>query len=173
MLLSKFVFVLGNVSIEKEEGCEYVDIVGDDICDDQANTKACAYDFGDCCSYNKDRSLCQECICNIDLEIQKPYLQDSCVRDSFNILDDLILHMLGNGKCELNFNSEQFDFDLGDCCLRKPRCSAPVMSPNESLHPATNLIAEFDPSKFLNKGRAATSANSCSIFCLRNYWSTN
>ena len=115
-----------NLTDKSVEACEYVDIVGDDICDDLANTKACAYDFGDCCSFDKDRSLCIDCFCNLHLDIKQSYLQDSCSKESGEIEDVLIPYLLGNGKCELNFNHKEFDFDLGDCCIDNPKCSTPA-----------------------------------------------
>ena len=109
-----------------EEGCAFVDIVGDDICDDQANIKACAYDFGDCCSFDNDRSLCLDCICIIDFEAKMSYLEKSCRNEPSDIeaysANYIIKFILGDGNCHLNFNSKQFDFDQGDCCLPNPEC---------------------------------------------------
>ena len=121
-----------NISDKTEIGCEHYDIVGDDICDDIANTEICSYDFGDCCSFENDRSLCVDCICNIDLNSNKTKLEKACVKNSGMILDHLVLSLLGNGKCQLDFNNEKFDFDLGDCCIEDPKCFLPAQSDQTS-----------------------------------------
>ena len=45
--------------------CPVWDLVGDNYCDDEANTLECGYDFNDCCKSESDRSLCTECLCYI------------------------------------------------------------------------------------------------------------
>ena len=102
-------------------GCEFVSIVGDDICDDVANTEVCAYDFGDCCSIENDRlSSCQECLCFIDTKVQSTFVQKYC--ESEQLYEPEAFHELGDGNCHLAYNKEEYDFDLGDCCLDNSKC---------------------------------------------------
>ena len=116
-----------NFNESEEEGCDYIAIVGDDICDDVANTEVCAYDFGDCCSLDNDRiSSCQECYCFIDTTIQSTFLQGICQFMTWKNL--LILHELGDGDCHLAYNQEKYDFDLGDCCIPDAQCYTPPIS---------------------------------------------
>ena len=110
-------------TINTSSGCDYVSIVGDDICDDIANTQACAYDFGDCCSLENDRnSSCQDCFCFIDTQVQLTYLQKNCQVLDRGLEELLILESLGDGQCHLAFNQEEYDFDLGDCCIENVQC---------------------------------------------------
>ena len=111
-------------------GCDYVSIVGDDICDDIANTEACAYDFGDCCVMENDRhSSCQDCFCFIDTQIQSTFVEIFCATPTSEIsLKDLNAFMeLGDGKCHLEYNQETYDFDLGDCCIQDVKCFVPAI----------------------------------------------
>lgn len=41
-------------------------MLGDGICHDEANTKSCYHDFGDCCMPVIDASNCTECMCRED-----------------------------------------------------------------------------------------------------------
>ena len=112
-----------SVNGTESSGCDYVSIVGDDICDDIANTQACAYDFGDCCSLENDRnSSCQDCFCFIDTQVQLTYLQKNCQVLDRGLEELLILESLGDGQCHLAFNQEEYDFDLGDCCIENVQC---------------------------------------------------
>ena len=111
----------------EETGCEYVSIVGDDICDDQANTKACAYDFGDCCKLeNMLFSSCQDCFCFKKYTFVDKYCNTSQTELSY--ADIIAFHEMGDGFCHLTYNNENYDFDLGDCCLENVECVAPPTS---------------------------------------------
>ena len=46
-----------------EFGCPFWHITNDGYCDDEANIEECGYDFGDCCHWENDFSLCQDCFC--------------------------------------------------------------------------------------------------------------
>ena len=109
-------------------GCDYVSIIGDDICDDIANTEACAYDFGDCCAMENDRhSACQDCFCFIDTQIQSTFMEKYCSTPSseYGLMDTYAFLRLGDGKCHLAYNHESYDFDLGDCCIQDVKCFVP------------------------------------------------
>ena len=84
VFFSYYTFFRNNSKVSEEyqnqtqsegEGCDFVTIVGDDICDDIANTEVCAYDFGDCCNVANDRSTCQDCFCHIDTTLQTTFTQ--------------------------------------------------------------------------------------------------
>lgn len=36
-----------------QSGCQYWHFTNDQVCDDEANTEECNFDFGDCCDYKK------------------------------------------------------------------------------------------------------------------------
>ncbi len=40
----------------------------DNVCDDPSNIDKCLYDGGDCCLENKDRTLCRECACILEID---------------------------------------------------------------------------------------------------------
>ncbi len=40
----------------------------DGVCDEVANTKKCLYDGGDCCKEYKDKGLCRDCKCILDVD---------------------------------------------------------------------------------------------------------
>ena len=112
----------------ESSGCDYVSIIGDDICDDIANTEACAYDFGDCCAMENDRhSACQDCFCFIDTQIQSTFMEKYCSTPSseYGLMDTYAFQQLGDGKCHLAYNQESYDFDLGDCCIQDVKCFVP------------------------------------------------
>ena len=51
----------GPAEIDLESsGCLYWGLIGDQICDDEANTEECQFDYGDCCDGQNDFSLCSE-----------------------------------------------------------------------------------------------------------------
>ena len=43
--------------------CQFVEWVGDGICDDVTNNSDCDFDRGDCCDPEGDFSLCSNCEC--------------------------------------------------------------------------------------------------------------
>ena len=106
-----------------DEGCDFFGIVGDDICDDIANTKSCGFDFGDCCIHENDRNSCQNCICYIDTTIHNTFLDFACLNKlSMTLMEDWIYARLGDGYCDLESNLKKYDFDLGDCCIDQVDC---------------------------------------------------
>ena len=52
-----------STSNKTDDVCPYVGVIGDDYCDDEANTEDCLYDLGDCCSVENDLTFCKECFC--------------------------------------------------------------------------------------------------------------
>ena len=119
------------ISDEAGTGCQYYEMAGDDICDDLANTEICAFDLGDCCSFENDRSLCNECICNVDLNKEENFLKESCQDYSdhacVHMHDCYILKLnrIGDGNCDSKFNTIEYSFDLGDCCIESTKCFKP------------------------------------------------
>ena len=96
--------------------CPYLDLVGDGYCDDEVNTPECLYDSGDCCSYDNDRTLCQDCFCYDDATTNQNYSQWLCEE---NIL---LEYILGDGICDVSYNHREYYFDIGDCCLEDVEC---------------------------------------------------
>ncbi len=43
----------------------------DGVCDDTSNNARCFYDGGDCCKENKDKALCRNCTCVLNIDISK------------------------------------------------------------------------------------------------------
>ena len=95
---------------ESNFSCPYLELAGDGYCDDEANVPECGYDFNDCCETASDRSLCQNCTCYISENKIEKYKEDNC-QEYINRLH------LGDGTCDLNYNKEEYFFDIGDCCL--------------------------------------------------------
>ena len=96
--------------------CPIIDLLGDGYCDDQALTEACAYDYNDCCSMEKDRSLCENCSCILDESEINELIKDQCS-------DGELAIYFGEGVCDLHYNSPKFFFDVGDCCLDDVICA--------------------------------------------------
>ena len=97
-----------------ETGCPFWDITNDGYCDDEANIEECNYDFGDCCNYLHDFTLCQDCFCITNLNATK-----NC---SYIGLFDQEVSPMGDGKCDLINNNVNSFFDYGDCCLEDQTC---------------------------------------------------
>ena len=95
---------------EDNNTCPVWSLVGDGYCDGEANVPECGYDFNDCCEIENDRSLCQNCTCYISENKIEKYKEDNC-QEYINRLH------LGDGTCDLNYNKEEYFFDIGDCCL--------------------------------------------------------
>ena len=95
---------------ESNFSCQYLELAGDGYCDDEANVPECGYDFNDCCETASDRTLCQNCTCYVSENKMEEYKKDNCQKYLFR------LH-LGDGNCNLNYNKEEYFFDIGDCCL--------------------------------------------------------
>ena len=74
--------------------CKYVLYVNDGYCDDESNTKECAWDGSDCCGDNVDTKYCSSCEC----------------LDSYNY------KQITNGECNDETNTEELAWDGGDCC---------------------------------------------------------
>ena len=43
--------------------CAYGELVGNGMCNDEANIAECIYDGGDCCTGCINTDLCSECLC--------------------------------------------------------------------------------------------------------------
>merc|ERR1740129_2203455 len=103
-------FVCNIISIPKQPGltCNVgqvllTRVLGDDICDDEANNEACEYDKGDCClSDTESKKYCKECLCKVK---EEPKTCDVPARN------------LGDDYCDDEANNEACEFDKGDCCL--------------------------------------------------------
>ncbi len=79
-------------------------LLGDNICDDQFNTKECAYDGGDCCGEDSWSLDCQLCWCYLT-DFIPPLV---CPIDKY--------HLLYDGSCNDLTNSVECGFDSSSCC---------------------------------------------------------
>ena len=93
-----------------EPGCPFWDITNDGYCDDEANIEECNYDYGDCCYWENDFSLCQDCYCKTP---PLNYTEEFC--DNFRALFGYS-SLIGNGNCDRLLNNQEYAFDAGDCC---------------------------------------------------------
>ena len=101
---------------ETESGsslCPFWELTGDGYCDDETNIPECGYDYADCCHLENDRSLCTNCTCHLSEDEVQLFQNQSCIDPNH-----LITNHLGNGICDLNYNIDQYFFDVGDCCLQ-------------------------------------------------------
>ena len=92
---------------QTNEACQYLSLIGDNYCDDEANTEECLYDLGDCCSVANDRSQCEDCFCFV------PNLNSSEPRCA----ETWATLKLGDWVCDPSLNNPENFFDLGDCCF--------------------------------------------------------
>lgn len=79
--------------------------IGDGYCDDIFNWHVWDFDGGDCCDTNTTNAntmFCQDCFCLTDYPVQ-----DNCFYKD----------RLGNGVCDDLANTQECNFDGGDCCL--------------------------------------------------------
>lgn len=90
--------------------CAFTDFVANGYCEDFANVRECAFDGGDCCG-DQDYSYCAQCQCKYDeYEVLKSKsISNKCA---------LFAHAIGDGFCHDETNTEECDFDGGDCCHR-------------------------------------------------------
>ena len=44
-------------------GCVHPNLIGNGVCNDEANTIVCNYDGGDCCGFNINKESCIQCTC--------------------------------------------------------------------------------------------------------------
>ena len=129
-----------DVNVIANYSCPVWDLVGDNYCDDEANTLECGYDFNDCCKGLSDRSFCTDCFCYIP-EDRKILLEKQfkmvCMWDEegAKIWDKNNGYgyghgwskFFGNGVCDLGFNTEEYYFDIGDCCLENAQCMSSTL----------------------------------------------
>ena len=96
------------------------DWIGDDWCDDVCNHPELQFDGGDCCLNTIINDACQECFCYETCSVHK-------LADPHHVVppppvwiepDESVCtsDMIGNGICSGVCNTEEFEFDGGDCC---------------------------------------------------------
>ena len=106
--------------LHSNDSCPFWHLLGDNYCDDEANTLECGYDFNDCCKIESDKSICADCLCYIpeDKKIMlEEEFQKKCLGSAINWAT-----YFGDGLCDLGFNNEEHFFDIGDCCLENSFC---------------------------------------------------
>ena len=78
----------------------HMEVIGNGVCNDEANNEGCIYDGGDCCLPNTNSDQCTECIC---------HHQETCAT-GFN-------HpLVRDGHCQDETNNFDCNYDGGDCC---------------------------------------------------------
>ena len=54
-----------------------IDMIGNGICNDEANIDSCSFDGGDCCVACINKDVCSECICHEEID---PTIDFSCMQ---------------------------------------------------------------------------------------------
>ena len=99
--------------IGPENSCLVEPWIGDGYCDDAANNAECDYDLDDCCQPESDRNSCTNCTCWVDNDQLVKIKEELCLEYNYN---------LGDGTCDLDLNSKEYFFDIGDCCQMDTIC---------------------------------------------------
>ena len=118
-------------------------MIGDGYCNDETNTQQCNFDGGDCCGSCIISDFCTNCSCiggitgNCqDYDLACPlwvnsgycqhtyvdYMNENCGESCGTCLGNVIGNgvpnvLVGNGYCNDDTNTQQCNFDGGDCCL--------------------------------------------------------
>ena len=102
---------------KSETACLVEPLVGDGYCDDEANNVECDYDLDDCCQAESVRNSCTNCTCWVDNDqlewIQADFCQNPHRAQNYD---------LGDGFCDMDLNTKEYFFDIGDCCIQDPIC---------------------------------------------------
>ena len=108
---------------DKNDSCPFWHLLGDNYCDDEANIPECGYDLEDCCKVDNDRSTCTDCLCYIPKD-KKVVMEEEFIKKCFSTggYANEWFRYFGDGLCDLGFNSKEYFFDIGDCCLENPIC---------------------------------------------------
>ena len=99
------------LEIQPDIVCPVEPLVGDGYCDDEANTSECNYDGDDCCLLESDRNECTNCTCILSNEQRQMINEDFFQDFHLNYME------LGDTLCDLTYNTKEYFFDIGDCCL--------------------------------------------------------
>ncbi len=99
--------------INCDVACDNYDWIGDGFCDGSNNNQVCLYDGGDCCHTLIECSFCNggNCTCH---ETGLSYCPDEEACEAPNGIND--------GYCDNEANSQQCNYDGGDCCLQPSKC---------------------------------------------------
>ena len=97
--------------------CEVPAFQGDGYCDDENNVPSCDYDGGDCCINPVETTYCTVCEC----------IGGGNGGGGIATISPLICEYpqwASDGFCDDETNTEECDFDGGDCCLEEPITTA-------------------------------------------------
>ena len=72
-----------------QSGCQYWHFTNDQVCDDEANTEECNFDFDDCCDYQNDFTSCQECFCYSKHSVNYTRVQDCSIEEQLNWMENV------------------------------------------------------------------------------------
>ena len=81
--------------------CNQPILIGDGYCNDEVNILDCGYDGGDCCLSLVITDYCTNCTCHLLETCAAGFLPPS----------------VGDGFCNDDTNTQQCNFDGGDCCV--------------------------------------------------------
>lgn len=79
--------------------------IGDGICHDECNNYEFFDDMGDCCMAYIDDSKCSKCLCDWDQTRHLSQNAFQCTKER-----------VGDGVCNDNCNTAEFQYDDYDCC---------------------------------------------------------
>ena len=82
------------------QACTNGHLIGDGFCDDETNNPECIFDGGDCCGPCVVATRCLNC---------------TCLQTDVNV-GEIKNHLVGDGYCNDETNSDACGFDGGDCC---------------------------------------------------------
>ena len=78
--------------------------------------------FTDCCEMGKDQTICEDCLCHVSKQEFEKINQSMCGGFKESHL------YIGDGICNLELNTKEFLFDVGDCCLDEPICESNLVT---------------------------------------------
>ena len=79
------------------ETCPFLQIVGDQFCDDEANYEICEFDGGDCCMDDVFTLFCIDCECIDPNQVssvntgKQQVLKNSCALLSLSLMNNIVV----------------------------------------------------------------------------------
>eukprot|EP00903_Cladosiphon_okamuranus_P014053 g13063.t1 len=130
-----------DITAEMVENCGYVEGIGDGYCNIDNNNELCNFDGGDCC----------ECTCVSDDHFWGCNNGFACIDPNAECVDDddITANLIencgyvtgfGDGRCDTVNNSEECQYDGGDCC----ECTC-IPNGDDDYHGCKEGFACIDP----------------------------
>ena len=114
VFLDSRVSLLCSSSCISDTFCAIPYFQGDGWCDDDNNIPSCDYDKGDCCLDPIKTHYCIVCAC-----LREGNEEGGGGTATFSPSTCEYPHFINNGYCEDFSNTEECEFDGGDCCLEE------------------------------------------------------